>query len=304
MIRVLALTLAALAVAPNAYAHSDGMPIGPYELWHHWSFDPWVWVPLLLGHWLYGRGVLRAWARAGRGRIIARWRVWSFVAGELALVMALISPIDPLGETLLSAHMTQHLLLTGIAPTLLVLGMPVTAWTWALPASWRPMARSSAVRAMVQAWRHATRPLTATLLHALALWAWHAPILFDAALENDAVHVAEHATFFVSGLIFWSAMLQRNAPPLLTSSLVLVTFVHMGVLAAILALSPIQLYAYGDFPMLWGLSGLEDQQLAGLIMWAPAGGVYLLSFALLASRLFDDESQGIIRASTSSRSMK
>lgn len=304
------LALLLLAAASPAAAHSEDLPVGPAELAHHWTWDPWIWTPLLLAHWLYGRGVLRAWARAGAGRIIARWRVGAFCAGEALLTAALISPLDPLGETLLSAHMAQHIVLAGAAPLLLTLGAPVTAWTWALPAAWRRAGRAAFVRAAGCLWRVLSAPLLATLLYGLALWLWHAPVLFDAALRDEGLHTLEHLCFFVSGLLFWSAMAKRATPPLVAAALVLGTFVHMGALAAVLSLAPIPLYAYGDRALLWELSPLEDQQLAGLIMWAPAGLIYLAAFAFFASKLFPAEpdsareTHGIIRASTSSRSMK
>lgn len=307
--------LAALiaAIAPGAAnAHADGLPVGPNDVWHHWTLDPWVWAPLLLAHWLYGRGVLRAWARAGDGRIVARWRVGAFVAGEAIIVAALISPLDALGETLLSAHMTQHILLTTLAPLLLVLGSPARAWTWALPARWRVAGRAYFVRMLIGLWRWLTRPVIAVLAHALALWLWHTPALFDAALRDEGVHTLEHVSFFGTALLFWSAVLRRTTAPVFAALLVLVVFVQCGMLGAILTLAPFPLYAYGDRPMLWGWSALEDQQIAGLLMWAPAGLAYMAPFAWFASRLFAQpqargrlrESMGIMRASTSSRSMK
>lgn len=311
--RVLALVaLFVVSFGGPAYAHGDGLPIGPSELWHHWSFQWWIWLPLLIGHWLYGRGVLRAWARAGKDRIITRSQIAAFVMGEVALVVALISPLDPLGETLLAAHMSQHIVLTTLAPMLLVFGAPAIAWTWGLPSSWRRIGRARIVRALVVVWRWLTRPATGTLLHSAALWLWHTPYLFDAALRDEGVHTFEHISFFGTALLFWSAMFGRSTAPAYGAFLVGVVFVQGGMLGAILTLAPDQLYAYGDWPMLWGLSGVEDQQIAGLLMWAPAGLLYMAPFAWLGSRVLRDpylrprsrESQGIIRANTSSRSMK
>jgi putative membrane protein len=272
-------------LAGVAYAHGDGLPVGPYDLWHHWTLDPWIWAPLLVGHWLYGRGVLRAWVRAGDGRIIARWRVVAFVVGEIGIVVALISPLDALGETLLAAHMAQHILLTTAAPLLLVLGMPATAWTWALPAKWRTWARTPAPRFLVSVWERLTRPVIATALHAVALLAWHVPILFDSALRDENVHTWEHITFFVSALLFWSAMFRRYTAPAFAAFLVLVVFVVCGMLGAVLALAPAPLYAYGEAALLWNLTTLQDQQIAGLIMWGPAGAAYMAPFVALGARV-------------------
>jgi putative membrane protein len=312
MRRMLAIAMVVLTFAGNAYAHADGLPIGPSDVWHHWTLDPWVWSPLLLAHWLYGRGVLRAWKRAGVDRVVARWRVAAFVSGEAVVALALISPIDALGETLLSAHMTQHILLTTLAPFLLVLGMPARVWTWALPPTWRALGRAAWARALVTIWRALTRPFMATVLHSLALWIWHAPVLFDAALQDEGAHTLEHISFFATALLFWSAMFRRDAAPALAAALVVVVFVQCGMLGAILALAPVSIYAYGDRPMLWDLSALQDQQIAGVLMWAPAGLAYIAPFVWLGARALENpqargrlrDSAGIMRASTSSRSIK
>jgi putative membrane protein len=304
---------ALVSLAPSrAFAHADGLPVGPHDVWHHWSFDPWLWAPLLLLHWLYGRGVLNAWARAGGGRIVERWRVGAFVGGEAVLIAALITPLDALGGALLAAHMTQHILLTTLAPFLLVLGAAERAWTWALPLRWRALGRAMFMRALMQAWRWLTRPVIALVLHSVALWFWHTPALFDAALRDEGVHTLEHVSFFATAIVFWSATVRRATTPASAAAIVLAVFVQCGMLGAILALAPQPLYAYGDRPMLWGLSAIEDQQIAGLLMWAPASLAYLAPFAWFASRIFTEpqprgrlrESHGIMRASTSSRSMK
>lgn len=305
----MALVIAAwAALAAGAWAHGGNLPIGPRELAHHWSFDPFVWLPLLIAHWLYGRGVLRAWARAGRGRIISRGQVACFMLGEVFLIIALISPLDPLGETLLSAHMSQHILLTTFAPLLLVLGGPLTAFTWALPLSWRKSLNAPLVRAFSALGAFLMRPAIATLLHGMAIWVWHAPAAFDASLRDENWHTFEHASFFITALMFWSAVFNARSSAGVGAFVVLMTCVQSGALGAILVLAPAQLYAYGDRAMLWDLSPLADQQLAGLLMWAPAGLFYLAVFALLGSRMLaayqgrrsSCERNGIMRASTSS----
>ena len=80
----LILVIFLLPVQP-ALAHAGGQPIAPADVWHHWTFDPLIWAPLLVSHWLYGRGVLRAWRRAGVGRVFPIWRAGCFAAGELVL---------------------------------------------------------------------------------------------------------------------------------------------------------------------------------------------------------------------------
>lgn len=297
------------------FAHSSGGAIGPQDLWHHWSFDPLVWASLILAHTLYVWGLLRAWARAGVNRIIPLWRAICFMAGELVLILALVSPLDPLGETLLSAHMVQHILLSAVAPPLLVLGHPIRAWTWAFPRQWRRVGASSPARFLVRVADILTRPVTATVICAFVLWLWHAPALFEAALEVEWVHTLEHASFFFSSLLLWQAVLAYRTSAVAAAAMVLVTFMIGGMLGGLLLLAPVPLYDwYGDLALLWNLTPLQDQQLAGLAMWVPAGGVYLVAFAVFAFGAPSDlrrprfsgprRSGGIIRARTSSRSMK
>lgn len=312
MKRVILAAATTLLLAPPASAHGDGLPISPSEIWHHWSFDPLVYVPLLLVHWLYGRGLMRAWKQAGIGRIIPVWRAACFFAGELVLVAALIAPLDPLGETLVSAHMAQHILLTAVAPPLLVLGMPVIAWTWALPASWRRIGTSPVVRAIAVATDTLSGPLLASLIAIGVMWAWHAPALFEAALVNETVHTLEHMSFFAGALLAWRAALSPHVSAIAAAGATLLVFMAGGMLGGVLCLAPAPLYDwYGNRALLWGMSPLEDQQMAGLLMWVVAGGVYLAAFASLAFRAADPSgagrsrpSHGIIRASTSSRSTK
>lgn len=308
----LALLAIATLMAPPAFAHGDGPPISPAELWHHWSFDPLVWLPLLVAHWLYGRGVARAWARAGIGRIISRWRLGCFMAGEVTLAVALISPLDPLGETLLSAHMAQHILLTAVAPPLLLLGSPILVWTWAMPATWRSIGASPAVRTASRLLNWLCRPLIASLIASGVLWMWHVPTLFETALEDEVVHTLEHLTFFAAALLGWQAALSPYVSAVAAASVTLIVFMAGGMLGGVLSLAPVVLYDwYGNRALLWGITPLQDQQLAGLLMWVLAGGVYLAAFVGLAVRVAapggagrSRPSHGIMRDSTSSRSTK
>lgn len=308
----IALLATLVLLPPPAFAHGDGLPISPSEIWHHWNFDPLVCVPLLLAHWLYGRGVMRAWKQADIGRVVPVWRAACFIAGELVLVAALVAPLDPLGETLLSAHMAQHILLTAVAPSLLVLGMPVIAWTWALPPTWRRVGATPTARGLAVVMAVLSRPLLASLVATAVMWAWHAPVLFEAALVDETIHTIEHITFFAGALLAWQAALSPHASAVAGAGATLVVFMAGGMLGGVLCLAPVPLYDwYGNRALLWGMSPLEDQQLAGLLMWVVAGGVYLAAFAVLAFRAADPAgsgrsrtSHGIIRASTSSRSMK
>ena len=131
------LLLAMVLLPTRVWAHGLTL-VPPDGIWYAWSFDPLVLVPLLLTHWLYGRGVLKLWRQAGAGRGIRRSEAACFLAGELTLVLALIWPFDALGGTLFSGHMVQHMLLMVVAPPLLVIGRPLAPVIWALPEDWRP----------------------------------------------------------------------------------------------------------------------------------------------------------------------
>jgi cytochrome c oxidase assembly factor CtaG len=136
-------------------------------------------------------------------------------------------------------------------------------------------------------WRAITTPLAAWLVHAVALWAWHLPSWFDAALANNAVHALQHASFLFSALLFWWSVLgpaNRSAHGVALVS-VFTTMLHTGALGALLALSTVVWYPrYAQTAVALGWDPLEDQQLGGLVMWAPAGLAYLVVGLVLAAR--------------------
>ena len=281
-----------LVVWPHAtLAHSVGsVPLGPDELWRAWNFDPWLLGPLILSHWAYGRGVSRLWGQAGLGRGISVVRVAAFAAGELALIVALISPLDALGETLLSAHMVQHGLLIAVAPPLLLLGLPNAAFAWALPAETRRrLARSLPARTMARNLSWMLNPLAAAVIHGTAVWIWHVPAIFDAALANRGLHMLEHFTFLATALLFWQSLVIASrsvSTAAIGIAAAFATLLHGGFLGALITFAPKVLFIwYVGRTSSWGFGPLEDQQLAGLIMWVPLGVAYLGAGMLLAAGL-------------------
>lgn len=272
-----------------ALAHSAiSVPLTPDELWCAWNFDLWLLGSLLLTHWLYGRGVSRLWARAGFGRGISILHVAAFAAGELAVVVALLSPLDALGETLLSAHMVQHGLLIAVAPPLLLLGLPGVAFAWALPAQTsRLLTQSWPVRTVYRlSWM--LNPVFAAAVHGLAVWIWHVPAIFDAALANSALHTFEHFSFLATALLFWQSLLVARrsvSTAALGIASAFATLLHGGFLGALITFAPHVLFNwYVGRTSSWGLTPIEDQQLAGLIMWVPLGVVYFAASLGLAAR--------------------
>jgi putative membrane protein len=286
--RVAILSLILMVWAWPAAAHGPA-EVSPEAFWRSWSLDPLVVGLLLVSSWGYGRGARRLWARAGLWRGIGLWHVLSFMFGQTVVVIALVSPLDRLGGTLLSAHMTQHGLLLTAAPLLLLLGIPGVAFAWALPAGWsKANLTALAWRPLARAGRWLARPLRAATLHGLVLWIWHAPGLFDAAVEREWLHTLEHASFFGTGLLFWRAILDARSEARVGPALAaaFATLMHSGLLGGLITMAPRPLYGwYGGRTAPWGLTALDDQQLAGLLMWVPMGVVYFGACLWLASRL-------------------
>jgi putative membrane protein len=163
------------------------------------------------------------------------------------LGLAMIWPLDAFGAWLLSAHMAQHMLLMAVAP-----------------------------------------PMFAMMLQAAVMWGWHLPAAMEVALRSEPVHYLMHASFLLSGLLFWTALarsLHEPAPGAGAGALAIVgTMIQMGLLSALLTFAPEPRFAYYyDRAPLLGLTALEDQQLAGLIMWVPAALPYLLAGLALAA---------------------
>jgi putative membrane protein len=275
-----------LTVPSSARAHGGNLG----ELWSTapaWTSDLRVIVPLYTSAILFLVGTTRLWRRAGHGRGIRRWQVVCFWSGWTVLALALLSPLHWLGERLFTAHMIEHELLMVVAAPLIVLARPGATMIWALPPRWRGqvggLTRWPALGAV---WRLGSLPLTATLLHAVALWAWHMPGLYDLVLVNASAHWLQHFSFLLSALLFWWALLRGTARSHGYGAALLYLFLtslHTGLLGVLLTVSPRlwyprQVAAAAE----WGLTPLEDQQLAGLVMWVPAGLVYAGAALVLA----------------------
>jgi putative membrane protein len=287
-VRALALTLAA---APGAaFAHEAGSALAPVA-WSTWNLAPWLLALLLLAAAGYAIGLRRLWRNAGRGRGIALHQAGAFALGWLALAAALVSPLDPLGALLFSAHMVQHELLMVAAAPLLVLGRPLATWAWALPPPLRRASgRWTGSRAWSAPWALLTDPLLAWALHALALWGWHVPALFDAALRSEGLHIAQHLSFFVTALFFWWAVLGHDPRgrygPGHSVAYLFTTMLHTAALGALLSLAPTPWYAgYLAPAVALGIDPVEDQQLGGLVMWVPAGLAYVIAALAVIGRL-------------------
>jgi putative membrane protein len=243
---------------------------------------------LLLSLWLYVRGVRALWRSAGAGHGIRSREAAAFGAGWVSLAIALVSPLHRLGGVLFTAHMAQHELLMVVAAPLLVLGRPIIPFLWALPISWRRRAGDWAAVAPVRAvWVVLTLPAVAWAIHAVAIWLWHAPSLYQATLGSELVHTAQHVSFLATALLFWWALLHGREGRIGRPAAVIYLFttaVHTSLLGVLLTFSSRLWYPlYQSTTAPWGLTPLEDQQLAGVIMWVPAGLAYLFAALGLAA---------------------
>jgi putative membrane protein len=273
----LVLTLVIALHPGKAVAHSGH--VHWWEVGTTWTWDPWVIAPLALSLGLYVTGAARLWRRAGRGRGVRPWQIGCFVTGWGLLFGALVAPLHWLGERLFVAHMVEHELLMTLAAPLLAMARPVGAMLWALPQGWRRgLGRFARARPAAVVWRALVEPLVATILHAVAIWAWHVPAFYQAALANDRIHWLQHVSFFITALLFWWALLRGPLRERGYGAAVMYLFatsLHTGLLGVLIALSRRLLYPLqSETAAEWGLSPLEDQQLAGLVMWAPGGLVY------------------------------
>jgi cytochrome c oxidase assembly factor CtaG len=231
---------------------------------------------------LYGMA-WRKWRRIGR-RQSQRWRLWANAAGLAALALALLGPPAWENAGSFTAHMLQHLLLTLVAPPLLLLGQPGRMILVLFPSAWRRAGLRALLRdpGRRRILAFMVSPLVAGLLINTATVVWHVPALYDAALGHPLVHNLEHGSFFWTAILFWSVVI---APaPLVgrrsTSGVLLLLFATWMVsdlLGATLTLANDVLYAaYAGNTALSPEAALADQRLGGILMWAGGGVFYAL----------------------------
>jgi putative membrane protein len=284
------------ASADAAFAHAIG---GPIHQKLEWSFEPWVLASLATAISLYALGTHRLSRKVGAGRVLNHWHIGAFALGMLVVLVALCSPIDTVGEQLFSVHMVQHLLLMLVAPPLLVWSRPAIAFVWAFSLPWRKrIGRFWTGAGLSETFAFLMQPLTVWVLFVGSFAFWHLPRPYSWALHNEFVHAIEHASFFATSLAFWTLVLEPSGRRHLgyASALlyVTVTAVLSGLPGALMILAPQPLYPdHAAGVAAWGLTLIEDQQLAGLIMWIPAGAIYLGAAAWLFVRLMQSERRGI-----------
>jgi cytochrome c oxidase assembly factor CtaG len=267
--------------------HEIGLVYEEPALITSWEFDPVVVIPLLITAVLYSAGLARLWRRAGAGRGVTYVHAALFAGGWLTLGCALVSPLHEYGEHLFLAHMVEHELLMAVAAPLLALSRPLGTFLHAFPRAWRLALVVWVRRRPIQAtWSWLTNPLMATILHGLAIWIWHAPMLLDATLDSSLMHRLQHASFLITALFFWWAIIRLPAKEYgVGAAHVFATMMHTSLLGALLTLAPRICYARQTRDAaLFGWTPLQDQQLAGLFMWVPGGAIYLIAGLWLVSQ--------------------
>lgn len=235
---------------------------------------------------VYGRG----WRSLDRmGHPPARWRLALYLLGLAAIAAALVSPIDALADKLFPMHMVQHLLLTMVAAPLVLLGNPLPVVLWGVPRGTRrwlahPLTRQARFR---KGLRTLTWLPVAWLLYVVDLWMWHVPRLYQLALAHEALHVLEHAAFFVTALLFWwpivrpAPRLHRPAHPGFEILYLLAATAQNTALGALLTLPERSFYPYYDEAATrLGVNAADEQAAAGGIMWV-SGHMYLLPILVL-----------------------
>lgn len=235
---------------PAIWTPYCGTAPAPGELLARWNFDPLVLLALVAATAAFLR-----WAPADRVQRRC------FLAAMALCAVLFVSPFCALTSALFSARVAHHLVLTtAVAPLL--------AWSW-----------SGRVPGSVGTW---------TGLHAVVSWGWHSPPVYGWALSHDALYWLMQATLLGSAFALWSAV--RRATVTGAIAALLGSMVLMGLLGALITFAGGPLYApHLIAPLAWGFTALEDQQLAGLIMWVPGGGIYLLATMAILAKWFTRE---------------
>ena len=250
----------------------------------------WSWEPLtlfLVG--LLGVAYIRGWRglRPLKLRVVTNWHVASFVTGLTLLLLTLISPLDTLGGRLFAFHMTQHMLLTHVAVPLILLGAPVLPVLRGMGYGIRrvmviKLAKAPLARYFFHILIH---PLFSLAVFVAAIWAWHVPSAYSAAINNDFAHIAQHASFIGAATLFWWSIIDptpiQGKVPYLGRLVVVVLALSLTFpLAAMLTFARVPWYEpYIAQAPLWGLDAMTDQQIGGLIMWVGGIAPYFIAIA-------------------------
>jgi putative membrane protein len=256
-----------------------------------WSFDPPVLVGVLVLVLLYVAGWRRA-RRRGERHPPSPWRALLFASGILTILVALVSPLDSLGDQLMVMHMVQHMLLLDVAPILLILGLTKVLL--------RPVTRR--LQTIERRAGFLAHPLFAVIFYAGILWLWHVPALYDKAQGDSVLHAFEHLCFFTAGSLYWWHVLSPIRSRTRLTGLGQVGYMAggkllVGLLGIALAFAPRVIYSfYAHQPHYWGLSPLEDQMMAGLVMALEQSLVMGVALVWLFVQMLNESERSAERA--------
>jgi putative membrane protein len=258
---------------------------------YHWTFDPAQLIVLVLYVFFYLRRFTRAREEAG-GRGAGALQLAAFAGAVLVMLIALVSPLDALGEDyLFSMHMVQHILLGDIAPLLVLLSLSRVIM--------RPLTRR--LMSVERALGPFAHPATGIAVWLTMIYVWHIPAMYDAALNHDAIHALEHACFFAGGIAVWWPLIQpvpmrRKLTGLSVFAYLIAAKLSIGMLGIFLTWSHGVAYSYYEHvPRIWGLSPIEDQNLGGAIMMVEQSIVLVIAFAILFVRMLLQSEQDELR---------
>lgn len=220
------------------------------------------------------------------------WRLVAFLSGMAAFVIALLSPVDTLGEQILAMHMVQHVLLLDVAPVLIILSFTKVLLRPATRVIHQIEVRAGFIAA----------PLFAVFFYAGAMWIWHIPTLYNQAAAHSGIHVLEHLTFTLAGFLYWWHLLSPVSTRLRRDGMtpivyMLSTKVAVGFLGILLTFAPEAIYSFYEHqPEYWGLNPTSDQALAGAVMAIEQAIVMGIAVAFLFVQMLNESEKAELRA--------
>jgi cytochrome c oxidase assembly factor CtaG len=257
----------------------------------HWTFSIPILVPIAAYSYFYLRRFREVRRTSGKRGASAR-HLAAFIGSVVVILIALVSPVDRLGEDyLFSAHMVQHLLLGDVAPLLMLLALSRVIM--------RPLTRR--LQYLERALGPLAHPACALVLWLALIYFWHIPAMYDGALEHSAIHALQHISFFTAGLLVWWPLIQPV--PMRNRLTGMWTFGYIG--AAKMGLASLGLYLtwtstvaytyYEHVPRIWGLSAITDQNVGGAIMMVEQSVLLVSVLAVLFGRMLAQSEQEELR---------
>jgi cytochrome c oxidase assembly factor CtaG len=270
-----------------------------------WHLHFWTAALLILTSVVYGRGWWKLHQR--RPDYFALKHLLCFLAGEIALFVAIASPLHDLAEISLTPHMIQHIFLMMVVPPLILLGTPHLPLLFGLFGTplervLRPVALSASLKRVGQFLLH---PATCWIAFVGATLAWHTPVMFEFALRSEFWHALEHICFLATAFFFWWPVIQpwpsRGRWPrwAMIPYLLLADFQNTALSAFLIFCDRIVYPRYATAARIFGMSAIEDQAAAGAIMWVPGSFAFLIPMLWITIRVITPN-RGSVRPSSAS----